>query len=181
MSSELFGTSSFVSVVEASEGISISKLKSQLSVAPSFFSSAGTSKSIVISAAFETTCESSACWSLFHTPLKSKSHSTSFVLDCSCATSQDSSIVTSNEDDELFQSSLFSSVDCSDVISEKSKSKLSSVGLEILSNFSKLSKTSCEPPNSGFLASLAWSVDDTWFAELFAAVGLISAISFSYK
>jgi hypothetical protein len=61
MSSELFGTSSFVSVVEASEGISISKLKSQLSVAPSFFSSAGTSKSIVVSAAFETTCESSAC------------------------------------------------------------------------------------------------------------------------
>ena len=121
-------------------------------------------------------------WFSFQTELKSKSHKTSLFSSLfSCAASQELFSGISNVLSELFQFSTVHSLFCSVVISEKSKSKLSSVGLEILSNFSKLSKTSCEPPNSGFLASLDWSVDDTWFAELFAAVGLISAISFSSK
>jgi hypothetical protein len=146
-----FAISSALSVVSSallSEGISTSRLKSQLSEDSSFGSSAGISKSTVVSAASEATVSCSS----FPTLLKSKSHTASlFTVDDSCAAFEGVSNETSNDS----HSSFFSSPFCSDVISEKSKSKLSSVGLEILSNFSRLSKTSCEPQNSGFLASLA--------------------------
>ena len=176
-----FESFSFVSLVSSDFllGISKSKENSQSSCFSSLFSFEEIS--ISTSTLFDP-LTSVFSWFSFQTELKSKSHKASLFSSLfSCAASQELFSGISNVLSGLFQFSTVHSLFCSVVISEKSKSKLSSVGLEILSNFSKLSKTSCEPPNSGFLASLVCSVDDTWFAELFAAVGLISAISFSSK
>ena len=71
-----FAISSALSVVSSallSEGISTSRLKSQLSEDSSFGSSAGISKSTVVSAASEATVSCSS----FPTLLKSKSHAAS--------------------------------------------------------------------------------------------------------
>ena len=170
ISSALFQSTGCVS----SLGVSISIEKS--SVDSSFFSpSVGISK-LTSSAASEVGCVLSE--------LKSKSHNGSqLAWGSSLAHSSGVSRFTSNEgaDSSFLSSSVACPSESEDVTSEKSKSKLSSVGLDILSNFSRLSNTSFEPPNSGFLASSLVFADDTWFAELFAAVGVLSAISLSYK
>ena len=171
ISSALFQSTGCVS----SLGVSISIEKSS-SVDSSFFSSSVGISKLTSSAASEVGCVLSE--------LKSKSHNGSqLAWGSSLAHSSGVSRFTSNEgaDSSFLSSSVACPSESEDVTSEKSKSKLSSVGLDILSNFSRLSNTSCEPPNSGFLASSLVFADDTWFAELFAAVGVLSAISLSYK